>query len=273
MKPTTTAIPFLASLLLTTASPTPSPSTIYTLKIKSTVPAIRNTTLVLKDDVGTPSTPTPLGSFSTGEPRYPYTFTLSPISVRDNLYELRSTAAQTHLILNGDARAPQLFDGVVGRDPAPGTGLTRSRWLLVDQGERMEIVSAEDVAGSNSFRGAGTWRACNQGTVDWSMFWFDGQSVSSGVLPQRLLTHMQAYRISRRLSRGTDVRVWACIWRKYRVVVLLRRESPRQLRLLLVLGRRRRLPRHGLRALVHRRAIRRRLVYCQSLLVLRRSSG
>jgi hypothetical protein len=174
MIPTTSTL--LISLLLTTVSAAPSPSTIYKLKINSTIPAIKDTTLVLKNDSGTSSFPNALGSFSTGEPRYPYTFTLSPISVADNLYELKSTTGQTHLILNGDARAPQLYDSAIGKDPVPGTGnLTRSRFLLLDQGSRLEIVSAEDTTGN---RGAGTWRACNQGTVDWQMFWFDGKSLS-----------------------------------------------------------------------------------------------
>jgi hypothetical protein len=176
MKTITSTI--LAScVLLATAAAGLSTSATYKLKISSTVPALKDATLVLKDASSANSSPNALGSFSSGEPRYPYTLTLSAISEADKLYELIGTVKQTHLILNGDSRAPQLFDVPIGADPAaePGNTLTRSRFLLVESGSRLNIVSAEDTAGSGNYRGAGTWRACNGSTVDYQMYWFDGK--------------------------------------------------------------------------------------------------
>jgi hypothetical protein len=181
MKTTTSAI-ISVSILLATAAAAPSSFATYKLKIDSENPKIKDVTLVVKDESAANTFPNPLGSFSTGEPRYPYTFTISTLSESDKLYEFKGTVRQTHLILNGDSRAPQLFDVPIGADPIPTSDgmITRNKFLIEDDAGTMSVSSAEDKrGGSGTFHGPGTWRACTSGTIDYQLYWFDGKSILS----------------------------------------------------------------------------------------------
>jgi hypothetical protein len=141
---------------------------------------VNGSTVVVKDESSGATFPNPLGSFSTGEPRHAYTVALSPISVADNLYELKSTVKQTHLILNGDPITPQLFETRIGEDPAPVSEktVTSSRFIANYVDGKIVVQGAEDEkSASGSFLGAGSWRACNGGTMDYQLYWFDGMSI------------------------------------------------------------------------------------------------
>ncbi|KAF2677843.1 hypothetical protein K458DRAFT_436246 [Lentithecium fluviatile CBS 122367] len=176
MKTTTSAI-LSASMLLATAAAAPSSSATYTLKIDSQNPQLKDSTLVLKDDTTANTFPNALGSFSTGEPRYPYTFTVSTVSEADKLYELKYTKQQSHLIVNGHPWAPQLFNVPIGADPIPDSNatVTRNKFLIMEEGAKMLVLSAEDVRGyDGDFMGPGTWRACTSGTIDYQLYFFDG---------------------------------------------------------------------------------------------------
>jgi hypothetical protein len=178
MKTTNKAI-LSVSIFLAIAAAAPSESATYKLKIsRAESLQLKNATLVLKDESNANSSPNPLGSFSTGEPRYPYTFTVHTVSEADKLYELKGTVRQTHLAVNGDPRAIQLFDVPIGGDPIaiPNKTETRTRFLIAEQDGQLLLGSASNERGYNGFKGPGSWRACTSGTVDYQIYWFDGES-------------------------------------------------------------------------------------------------
>jgi hypothetical protein len=177
---TTAPIFLLASTLLSTAVAIPSTTSTYTLKIVNGSPRVNGSTVVVKDESAGATFPNPLGSFSTGNPRHAYTFTLSPVSASDSLYELKSTVKQTHLILNGDPIAPQFFETRIGEDPAAVANktVTRNKFLIKEEPGRMLLKGIEDVKNiGGTYDSAGSWRACNGSTVDYQLFWFDGASI------------------------------------------------------------------------------------------------
>ena len=149
----------------------------YRLSIRTQNPRLNGSALVVKDESVAITFPNPLGSFSTGNPRYPYTFTVVTISEQDKLYELKSTVNQKHLVLSGDPIAPGLFEVPIGGDPVPipNKTVTRTKFLVVDDSDGMVIKGAEDIRNVNGvFDGPGSWRACNSSTVDYQLYWFDG---------------------------------------------------------------------------------------------------
>ncbi|KAF3042879.1 hypothetical protein E8E12_003039 [Didymella heteroderae] len=179
MKMLTSVLLAASSLLATTAAAAPSSSSIYTLSIRAQDPKLNGSAVVVKDESSANTFPNPLGSFSTGNPRHPYRFTVATVSEKDNLYEIKSTAGQKHLILNGNPIAPQLFETPIGGDPAaiPNKTATRTKFLILDDANTMTVKGAEDVKNANGkFDGAGSWRACNRSTVDYQLYWFDGLS-------------------------------------------------------------------------------------------------
>jgi hypothetical protein len=184
MKATATATALLFALnTLSTAVATLSPSSTYTLKLTSRNPRLNSSTVVVKVESSSAAYPNPLGSFSTGKPRHAYTFTVSTLSAPDLLYELKSSVKQTHLILNGDPIAPQLFETVIGQDPTAVTNkVTRSKFFI---GDDMMLRGAEENrnAAGGFLNGAGSWRACNDTTVDYQLFWFDGMSTALLLIP------------------------------------------------------------------------------------------
>lgn len=176
---TTASVLLFASTLLSTTAAVPATSPTYKLTIDSENPKLKGSDVVLKDDSAANTFPNPLGSFNTGNPRYPYTFTTTLVSESDKLYELKSTAKQAHLILNGDPRAPQLFETPIGGDPTPYSDktITRTKFLIRSEGDKMFLTSAEDIRGADGdFDGPGTWRACTGGTIDYQLYFFDGMS-------------------------------------------------------------------------------------------------
>jgi hypothetical protein len=161
----------------------------YKLSIRTQNPKLNGSTVVVKDESVANTFPNPLGSFSTGNPRHPYTFTVVTISEQDKLYELKSTVNQKHLVLNGDTIAPGLFEVPIGGDPAPvpDKTVTRTKFLVLNDSDGMVIKGAEDIKNANGvFDGPGSWRACNKSTVDYQLYWFDG--MSSFYFPKDTLT-------------------------------------------------------------------------------------
>jgi hypothetical protein len=201
---TTAPIFFLASSLLSAAVFIPSATSTYTLKIVNALdPRLNGSTVVVKDESAGATFPNPLGTFSTGEPRHAYSFTLSPVSVSDSLYELKSTVKQTHLILNGDPIAPRLFETPLGEDPAPVPNKTVTRnKFLVKQDESGSLILRgirDGRSADGTYDGAAqSWRACNGSTIDYQLYWFDGLSVFKSFLitptnfPQDLATLLQS---------------------------------------------------------------------------------
>lgn len=171
MKFTTTSL-LSTSFLLATASAAPSPGTAYQLRVHSvsTPPnaALNNTLLTVKDESAT-SNPTPLGVFSTGEPRNAYTFTFSGNS---DAYEAKGTKKQTHLFLTGNPVAMALYDVPIGSDPKPGQNETQVKSFIA---QTPFGASGDQFFPTN--QGAGTWRACKgDSTVDYTIYFFDGKS-------------------------------------------------------------------------------------------------
>jgi hypothetical protein len=167
-----------ASTLVVTTAAAPSSSSIYTLKMRAQDPKLDRSAVVVKDDSGANTWLNPLGSFSTGNPRYPYNFTVATLSEQDALYEIKSTVSQKHAILNGHPSAPQLFDIPIGGDPAaiPDRTVTRTRFLILNEADTLYLRGAEDVKNANGkFDGPGSWRACNGSTIDYQLYWFDGK--------------------------------------------------------------------------------------------------
>ena len=174
---TLTSLLLTASTLLANTAAAPSPSTIYTLKISAQGSKLDGSAVVVKDESSANTFPNPLGSFSTGNPRYPYNFTVATVSEKDNLYEIKSTVSQKHAILNGNPIAPQLFETPIGGDPAatPGKAITRTSFLILNDHGALYLKSAEDTKNADGeFDGAGSWRACNGSTVDYQLYWFNG---------------------------------------------------------------------------------------------------
>jgi hypothetical protein len=174
---TLTSLLLTASTLLANTAAAPSPSTIYTLKISAQGSKLDGSAVVVKDESSANTFPNPLGSFSTGNPRYPYNFTVATVSEKDNLYEIKSTVSQKHAILNGNPIAPQLFETPIGGDPAatPGKAITRTSFLILNDHGASYLKSAEDTKNADGeFDGAGSWRACNGSTVDYQLYWFNG---------------------------------------------------------------------------------------------------
>ncbi|KAF1833883.1 hypothetical protein BDW02DRAFT_551693 [Decorospora gaudefroyi] len=179
---------FASTLLSTTTSALSLPGS-YTLTIHSSNPRLNTSTVVPNDESTAPTYPNPLGSFSTGEPRHAYTFTLTSVAENDARYELKSTAKHTQLVLNGNPIAPQFFEVPVGAAPAPiqNQTVTRDKFLVAEGFGatlgRLLLQSAEEVKGSDgNFAGAGSWRACNGSTVDYQLYWFDGLNDLNDVL-------------------------------------------------------------------------------------------
>ncbi|KAF1922868.1 uncharacterized protein M421DRAFT_426487 [Didymella exigua CBS 183.55] len=182
---TTASFFLLAVSFLAAAAASPSTSALYTLSILGQDPKLNGSAVVVKDESGANTFPNPLGIFSTGEPHHPYTFTVATVSEKDNLYEVKSTVSQKHLILNGDPIAPQLFEVPVGGDPAaaPNKTITRTKFLILNEFDMMVLKSAEDTKNSNGeFQGQGSWRACNRSTADYQLYWFDGLSNLTALL-------------------------------------------------------------------------------------------
>jgi hypothetical protein len=181
MKSTTSVLLF-ASSILSTAALAVSTSATYTLKIKTENPRLNGGTVVVKDESLGAAFPNPLGSFSTGEPRHAYTVTVSTVSASDMLYELKSATKQTHLIVNGDPIAPQLFEAYdIGGDPAPivNKTVTRTKFIIWDDMTLWGAADKKNAAGS-FHNSAGSWRACNGTTVDYQLYWYDGTFETCG---------------------------------------------------------------------------------------------
>jgi hypothetical protein len=170
-------VPALTTLLLATTTAAISTTATYKLAIGSRNPSLSNTTVVLKDDSAPASSPNALGIYSSGAPRSPYTFTIATNSSTDNLYEFRGAVRKTHLIVNGDARAMGLFDVAIGADPVPGSKAEETRSLfLIDPANPTSVrVAASMRGGAGHFDSAGSWRACTSGTVDYQLYWYDGE--------------------------------------------------------------------------------------------------
>ncbi|KAH7082058.1 hypothetical protein FB567DRAFT_97486 [Paraphoma chrysanthemicola] len=174
MKPTSSVV---TGMLLATISAAISNTATYKLAIESKVPALSNATLVLKDEAAIGSDLNALGSFSTGEPRSAYTFTITPNATDSSLLAFNGAVRKTHLIFNGDKRALGLFDVAIGADPVPKSEAEETRtWFLIDPTDPMGVRVAGNVKGFNGWDGPGTWRACTNGTIDYQMYWFDGLS-------------------------------------------------------------------------------------------------
>jgi hypothetical protein len=174
---TLTCFLLTASTLLATTAAAPSPSLTYTLKIRAQDPKLNGTAVVLKDDSGANTFPNPLGSFSTGNPRYPYNFTVTPSSEKDNLYEIRKSLSLKHVILHGDPIAPQLFETSLSSDPlvVRNKTLTRTQFLISDESGILSLRGAVDLSFNGRYDGPGSWRACNGSTIDYQLYWFDGK--------------------------------------------------------------------------------------------------
>lgn len=174
---TLTSILLIASTLLATTAAAPSPSATYTLKIVTQDPKLNGTAVVLKDDSGTNTFPNPLGSFSTGNPRYPFNFTVTPSSEKDNLYEIKKPLSQKHVILHGDPIAPQLFETGLGSDPpiVRNKTITRTQFLISHDSGVLSLRGAVHLNFDGKYDGPGSWRACNGSTVDYQLYWFDGK--------------------------------------------------------------------------------------------------
>jgi hypothetical protein len=92
------------------------------------------------------------------------------------LYELKGTVKQTHLNVNGDPIAPQLFEvNDIGGDPAPIIEATVTRTKFIIRGD-MTFWGAEDSksAAGGFQNSARSWRACNDSTLDYELYWYDG---------------------------------------------------------------------------------------------------
>ena len=174
---TLTSILLAASTLLVTAAAAPSPSSTYMLKIRAQDPKLNGTAVVLKDDSGANTVPNPLGSFSTGNPRYPYNFTVMPLPEKDNLYEIKNPLSLRHVILHGDPVAPQLFETSLGSDPPIilSKTITRTQFLISDEAGVLSLRGAVDLNFNGKYDGPGSWRACNSSTIDHQLYWFDGK--------------------------------------------------------------------------------------------------
>ncbi|KAL1642020.1 hypothetical protein SLS61_009866 [Didymella pomorum] len=181
---TLTSILLIASTLLATTAAAPSPSATYTLKIVTQDPKLNGTAVVLKDDSGTNTFPNPLGSFSTGNPRYPFNFTVTPSSEKDNLYEIKKPLSQKHVILHGDPIAPQLFETGLGSDPpiVRNKTITRTQFLISHDSGVLSLRGAVHLNFDGKYDGPGSWRACNGSTVDYQLYWFDGLSNLTALL-------------------------------------------------------------------------------------------
>lgn len=174
---TLTSILVAASTMLATTAAAPSPSSTYTLKIRAQDPKLNGTAVVLKDDSGANTLPNPLGSFSSGNPRYPYNFTVMPSSEKDNLYEIKKPLSLRHVILHGDPIAPQLFETGLGSDPPiiRNKTITQTQFLISDEAGVLSLRGAVDLNFNGKYDGPGSWRACNGSTVDYQLYWFDGK--------------------------------------------------------------------------------------------------
>lgn len=166
---TLTPVLLAVSVILATTVAVPSSSSIYTLKMRAQDPKLDGSAVVVKDERSINTFPNPLGSFSTGNPRYPYSFTIASVSEKDNFFEIKSTVGQKHVILSGNPVAPQLLETPIGGDPAatPGKTITRANFFISDEVDAMYLRGGK-------LGEAGSWRACNQSTIDYQLYWFDG---------------------------------------------------------------------------------------------------
>lgn len=186
-----------ATAVVATATATngtsPKAGTQYQLKITlSDTPALKDTFLTVFDESDARDNYfNPIGSFSSGNPRYPYTFTAELSVPEDNLYALKSVVKKTHLISSGNPIALALYETKIGADPAPQQGEKQyaDRFLFLNKDDKMFLVQAEAFrSGSGSVMGPGTWRAClGDSQADYQIYWFDGELPTSS--PEPLYTY------------------------------------------------------------------------------------
>ncbi|KAF1961940.1 hypothetical protein CC80DRAFT_500282 [Byssothecium circinans] len=182
MKFTTSTALIASGLVANAAATAPSPNTIYKLKVNSTTTGLSGAIVTVKDEsAGTSATP--LGVWSSGEPRNPYTFTLTKSTLSDKLYELNGSLKKTHAILHGNTIALGFFDVAIGADPkaTDKDALFTNQWLATEDTGSLRLLHAERFkagAEENTFVGAGTWRACKGDSQaafpDYQIVWFDG---------------------------------------------------------------------------------------------------
>ncbi|KAF2641004.1 hypothetical protein P280DRAFT_548797 [Massarina eburnea CBS 473.64] len=184
MKFTSTVL-MASGLVASTSAIAPSRNTIYKLKVNSTIKGLGGSILSVIDE-SADSSATPLGVWNTGEPRKPYTFTLSTSALSDKLYEVNGSLKKTHLILHGDIIAMGLYDVAIGAEPkaSDDEALFTNQFLAVApwDGSKLALYQAENFkAGATdekTFVGPGSWRACKGDSEaafpDYQLVWFDG---------------------------------------------------------------------------------------------------
>ena len=175
----TTSTMLSTSALLVTASAAVSTTSTYQLRVSSSKnSAIQDSFLALKDENVT-SEPNALGVWSTGEPRSPYQFKLTPSTTDARFYQLTGTVKQTQLIIYGNRVAMGLFDVPIGANPrvGEGEGLFSDKWTFLDLGGSVSLRHAQDFNSSETpTGGAGSWRACKgDSAVDYQLYWYDGK--------------------------------------------------------------------------------------------------
>lgn len=183
----------LASAILAT---TVAADTLYNLRVSpvSGNPAIKDSFLAVKDESTTTSL-SPLGIWSTGEPRYPYTFTIEPNPANNQLFEMKNAVKATHAILFGPDAAMAFADVPTGADPTLSAGqlLRANTFTKFGNGGRV-LLAERYVKGGDpkDLIGAGTWRACKgHSEIDYQIVWFDGENI----LPFPFTLQLAQYRL------------------------------------------------------------------------------
>jgi len=153
--------------------------TVYHIRVKGSNTAYDNSVLTVKDDTGANTSSSPIGVWSTGEPRWRYTFTLSPNPGNSFLYELKGTLRQTHLVFNGHPVAMGIYDIPIGNDPIATEEniIATNRWHVIEEAGIMKLeYGIAEVPSGGFMGGAGSWRMCRgDSQIDWAIYWFDGK--------------------------------------------------------------------------------------------------
>ncbi|KAF1968449.1 hypothetical protein BU23DRAFT_572350 [Bimuria novae-zelandiae CBS 107.79] len=166
------------SVLAAASTITPSLDTTYQIRLSSSNRAINNTLVTVKDEAPANTSPNAMGTFSTGNPRYPYTFKFVHSHLSKVLYELQGTVRKTHLVLTGNQVALGLYDIPIGTDPKPAEDeLTASdKFWVNEENGKMSLMAAERYTGDDSkLLSASSWRACKgDSEIDYTLYWYDG---------------------------------------------------------------------------------------------------
>ncbi|KAJ4355840.1 uncharacterized protein N0V89_003861 [Didymosphaeria variabile] len=146
---------FLTTAALVTArvcATSPSPDTVYQIRLSSSNSAINDAVVTVKTESPVNTSPNALGIFSTGEPRNPYTFKFLSSSLGKFLYELQGTIRQTHLVLTGKEIALGLYDNPIGADPKPAEDemTVADKWWILEKEGKMTLMVAARYTRDNS---------------------------------------------------------------------------------------------------------------------------